>query len=88
MRGGVGGGGVCGVSAKENSCAHGAQINFEDLPPYLTYSIDFDHVDPFSTPSSITVIDSIIHYSQPLFISVNNYSDYLGLGNPSWPRDM
>ncbi len=31
-----GGGGV-GVSANENSSAHGAQINFGDLTPYLTY---------------------------------------------------
>ncbi len=29
---GVGG---CGVSADEYSCAHGAQINFGDLIPYL-----------------------------------------------------
>ncbi len=27
----------CGVSANEYSCAHGAQINFGDLTPYLTY---------------------------------------------------
>jgi hypothetical protein len=32
-----GGGGVAGVSANEYSCAHGAQINFGDLAPYLTY---------------------------------------------------
>jgi hypothetical protein len=36
--GGMGGGG-CGVSANEYSCAHGAQINFGDLPPYLTYGL-------------------------------------------------
>jgi hypothetical protein len=35
-----GGGGSCGVSANEYSCAHlvtrhGAQINFGDPPPYL-----------------------------------------------------
>jgi hypothetical protein len=29
------------VSANEYSCAHGAQINFGDLTPYLTY--DFTH---------------------------------------------
>ncbi len=29
-------GGSCKVSAIEYSCAHGAQINFEDLTPYLT----------------------------------------------------
>jgi hypothetical protein len=37
---GMGGGGVCDVSANENSCAHHvtwSQINFEDLPPYLAY---------------------------------------------------
>jgi hypothetical protein len=28
-----------GVSAKEYSCAHGAQINFGDLTPYLTYDV-------------------------------------------------
>jgi hypothetical protein len=32
-----GGGGSVGVSANEYSCAHGAQINFGDLTPYLTY---------------------------------------------------
>ncbi len=31
-------GGDCGVSADEYSCAaHGAQINFGDLTPYLSY---------------------------------------------------
>ncbi len=33
----AGGGGGCGVSANDYSCAHGAQINFGDLTPYLTY---------------------------------------------------
>ncbi len=33
-----GGGGGCGVSANEYSCAHGAQINFGDIPPYLTFA--------------------------------------------------
>jgi hypothetical protein len=28
--------GLCGVSANEYSCAHGAQINFGDKIPYLT----------------------------------------------------
>ncbi len=32
----AGGWGFCGVSANEYSCAHGAQINFGDLTPYLT----------------------------------------------------
>ncbi len=32
-----GGGGGCGVSANEYSCAHGALINFGNLTPYLTY---------------------------------------------------
>jgi hypothetical protein len=34
---GDGGGGGCGVLANEHSCAHGAQMNFGDLTPYLTY---------------------------------------------------
>jgi hypothetical protein len=29
--------GSCGAPAKEYSCTHGAQINFGDLTPYLTY---------------------------------------------------
>ncbi len=33
----LGVGGSCGVSANEYSCAHGAQKNFGDLTPYLTY---------------------------------------------------
>ncbi len=36
--GGRGGGG-CGVSANEYSCAHEAQINFGYLTPYLTYGL-------------------------------------------------
>jgi hypothetical protein len=36
------GGGGCGDSANEYSCAHGAQINFWDLTPYLTYVV-LDH---------------------------------------------
>jgi hypothetical protein len=35
---GVWGGGYCRASANEYSCAHGAQINFGDLTPYLTYA--------------------------------------------------
>jgi hypothetical protein len=34
---GMGKGGLRGVSANEYSCAHGAQINFGDLTPCLTY---------------------------------------------------
>jgi hypothetical protein len=34
-----GGGGDCWVSANEYSWAHGAQINFGDLTPYLTYGV-------------------------------------------------
>jgi hypothetical protein len=30
-------GGSCGVSANEYGCAHGGQINFGDLTPYLSY---------------------------------------------------
>ncbi len=35
----TGGGGDCGVSANEYSCTHGAQMNFGDLAPYLTYGV-------------------------------------------------
>jgi hypothetical protein len=38
---GGGGGGGCGFSANEYISAHGAQINFGDLTPYLTYSCDY-----------------------------------------------
>jgi hypothetical protein len=34
------GGGGCGVSANEYSCAHGAQMKFRDLAPYFTYVVD------------------------------------------------
>ncbi len=37
---GPGGGGAGGrVSANEYRCVHGAQINFGDLTPYLTYAL-------------------------------------------------
>jgi hypothetical protein len=34
------GGGGCGVSVNVCSCAHGAQINFGDLTPYLINGVD------------------------------------------------
>jgi hypothetical protein len=37
-----GGGGGCGISANEYSCAHGALINFRDLTPYLAYAGTFE----------------------------------------------
>ena len=37
-----GGRGSCRVSANEYSCAHGAQIDFEALTPYLTYGPQAD----------------------------------------------
>jgi hypothetical protein len=43
-------GGSCGVSANEYSCAHGAQINFEDLTPYLTY----EHMYIFTVEWSVS----------------------------------
>ena len=36
---GGGGGGGCGVPANEYSRTYGAQINFGDLSPYLTYDL-------------------------------------------------
>jgi hypothetical protein len=33
------GGGSCRISANEYSCTHGAQRNFGDLTPYLTYAL-------------------------------------------------
>ncbi len=44
------GGEVAGVSANEYSCAHGAQLNFGDLTPYLTYAVDI------SFKNEVTVI--------------------------------
>ncbi len=44
---GWGGGGGCGVSANENSCTHGAQINFGDLNPYLTYDCQSSNNNSF-----------------------------------------
>jgi hypothetical protein len=41
-------GGSCGVSANEYSCAHGAQINFGDLSPYLTFEYNFFLLQNFS----------------------------------------
>jgi hypothetical protein len=36
------GGEGCGVSANEYSCAHGAQKNYGDLTPYLTYDYNLE----------------------------------------------
>ncbi len=47
---------MSGVSAKEYSCAHGAQINFEDLAPYLTYasSLTIRKIEKYNTCSTGT----------------------------------
>jgi hypothetical protein len=45
-----GGEGGCGVSANEYSCAHGAQINFGHLTPYLTYAQDAPRVEKIDQP--------------------------------------
>jgi hypothetical protein len=47
----AGGAGGCGVSANEYSCAHGANINFGDLTPYLTYA--WNEPDFFSIEDSL-----------------------------------
>jgi hypothetical protein len=47
-------GGGCGVSAHEYSCAHGAQIIFGDLVPYLTYGYDIPSTE-IETPTVTTV---------------------------------
>ncbi len=48
------GGGGCGVSANEYSFAHGAQINFGDLTPYLTYGLYIFEVMKFGN-SNVSV---------------------------------
>jgi hypothetical protein len=53
MRGGEGG---CGVSAKKFSCTHGAQINFGDLTPYLTYG----SICPYVTEDIILVQNVVL----------------------------
>jgi hypothetical protein len=40
--------GGMGVSANEYSCAHGAQVNFRDLIPYITYVSDNRNTSWFS----------------------------------------
>ncbi len=46
----AGGGRSCGVSAKEYSCTHGAQIIFRDLTPYLTYAPSLPLTRTFRQP--------------------------------------
>jgi hypothetical protein len=40
-----GGVAACGVSANEYSCAHGAQIKFGDLTPYLSYDTEYSYME-------------------------------------------
>jgi hypothetical protein len=44
VRSNAGGGGLRIVSANEYSCGHVAQINFENLTPYLTYELEIEKV--------------------------------------------
>jgi hypothetical protein len=53
----TGGGGSLRVSANEYSCAHGAQINFGDLTPYLTY--DFVSVNWSSVHASSLIMSPL-----------------------------
>ncbi len=43
-----GGRGVAGVSSNDYSCAHGAQVNFGDLTPYLTYGMG-NELNPYDS---------------------------------------
>jgi hypothetical protein len=67
------GGGGCGASANEYSCANGAQINFEDLTPYLTYAF-----------SVITIYVSVVYMAQDLMILMPGKSilGAIGRGGP------
>ncbi len=68
----MGGWGSCGVSANEYSCAHGAQINFGDLTPYLPIHTVVlaggggDEDDP--------IAEKNLTMSWGLFIEVETYS--------------
>jgi hypothetical protein len=42
----------CGISANEDSCAHGAQINFIYLTPYLTDSVEDSEYGKWFTAST------------------------------------
>ncbi len=64
----AGGGGGCGVSANEYSCAHLAQINFEDLTPYLPYKYS-----PTTSHTS-TFLTAIFHQSLISIPLVNKYT--------------
>jgi hypothetical protein len=66
-------GGGCGVSANEYSCAHGAQIIFGDLTPYLTYGFNF------------TLSDSVIGGFPPEKVKI---SDEFSLDTAVVMRDM
>jgi hypothetical protein len=70
----------CGVSANEYSCAHRAQINFEDLTPYLTYASDVRSDSQNFIPESVIFFYNIhtvqssnhihtIHSPRPFSIS-------------------
>jgi hypothetical protein len=53
-----GGGGGSGITANEYSCAHGAQINFGDLAPYLT-SASYRHMfngSPFNDDINVGLL--------------------------------
>jgi hypothetical protein len=50
----------CGVSANEYSCAHGAQINFGDLTPYLTY----DYGDVLTTARLVANLMQVLGHGE------------------------
>ncbi len=58
-------GGSCGVSANEYSCTQGAQINFGDLNPYLTYGRVVRESDRQCLSRYLTGVDpSILRHSE------------------------
>ena len=83
------GGGGCGVSANEYSCAHGAQINFGDLTPYITCSTCYE--TPASRRKALGLISfvffqSTIHETQ-LWGEPGRRSQLLLCGPSSWGTD-
>jgi hypothetical protein len=48
-----GGRGGCWVSANEYSCADGAQINFGDFTPYLTFGLNHGQAELLSSGGGV-----------------------------------
>jgi hypothetical protein len=74
MRGEGRGLGGCGVSDNKYNCAHGAQLNFGDKTPYLTYATNQEEATIANQPNFLVILQPLCLVASLYFLYCCLYS--------------